>query len=284
MRDVLRISADGQKRSTISPTTSPKLANARSLATSAIALHPDGGLSLLVWARWLDSNGTEQKASQYIVTFDKDGKHQSDVEVDSPELIVFRLEVFGSGQFLLRGRRPMNLDEERLVVLSGSGQIQRDVDWPADSSVPQHADETIDPDKPPLPRWLTTVEHMVRGSDGRIYATRPGEEPGEHVVYAIGPSGVNEEALVLSGLPGEPRLTDLKASRSRLAATYVESGSRTPRSWIAVYDLNHKVEGEPAAPLAIYGPAPGVPIAYRQEGSSDRFTFVKGGKFVTMSR
>jgi hypothetical protein len=248
-----------------------------------MALHPDGALSLLVWARRVDENGTEEKAGQYIVTFDKDGRHQADVEVDSPELNVSRLEVFGSGQFLLRGRRTTNLDEERLMVFSASGQFLRDVDWAADSSVPQDPAETTNLDEPPRPRWLTQVEHMLRGGDGRIYVTRPGEEPGEHVVHAISPSGVSEEVLVLPRLVGEPRLSDLKASRNRLAAAYVESIGQTLRSWIAVYDLHYKVEGESPTPLALYGPAPGVLIAYRREGSSDRFTFVKEGKFVTMS-
>lgn len=126
-RDVLRISADGKKRSVFSPMTSAKFATATNVATATIALDPDGALSVVVWARWRDSSGHDEKRGQYIVSFDKEGRYRSEVEVDWRDLAVIQFEAFGSGQFLLRGRRGTNPNEIRLAILSDTGQNLQDV-------------------------------------------------------------------------------------------------------------------------------------------------------------
>jgi hypothetical protein len=272
-RDVLRISADGKKRSTLSPIKSSKLATATTVTTAGIALDPDGGLSMLVWARWRDSNGGEEKRGQYIVSFDKEGDYRSEVEVDWRELGVMQFEAFGSGKFLLRGRRT-NADEMRLAILSATGSLTDVVDWSEHSSEVPELNERSTPTRRPA------FGQMVRGGDGRIYVTQPGERPAETVVYAVSASGESERVYTLRPMPGDLPLVGMKAAGDRLAAVYLEHGGESGRWWIAIYG---NVASDLASPLAVYGPAPGVPISYRQEESGDRFTFLKGGNFMTMS-
>jgi hypothetical protein len=271
-RDVLRISGDGKERSTVSPIKSSKLATATTVTTAGIALDPDGALSMLVWAHWRDSTGGEDKRGQYIVSFDKGGDYRSEVEVDWREMGVMQFEAFGSGKFLLRGRWA-NADEMRLVVLLPTGSLQ-DIDW---SERPSQAPEPIERSSPPR---TASFGQMVRGGDGRIYVTQPGERPGETVVYAISPSGQSERVYTLRPMPGDLPLVGMKAAGDRLAAVYVENSGDKGRWWIAIYG---NVASDVAAPLAVYGPAPAAPISYRLEESGDRFTFLKGGNFMTMS-
>jgi hypothetical protein len=276
LRDVLRISGDGKKRSTLSPMKSSKFANATTVTTRAIALDPEGALSMLTWARWPDSSSGEEKNGQYIVSFDKDGEYRSEAEVDWRELGVTQFEAFGSGRFLLRGRRVTNADEMRLAVFSANGQTLVDVvDWSDSSGAPE-------PKEHPARRRMASFDQMVRGGDGRIYVTQPAELPDENVVYAINTSGETEKVCTLPRLLGGPSFVGLKAAADRLAAVYVEGGSGTERFWIAIYDSVAANSGG-TSPLAVYGPAPGVPISYQHEESGDRFTFLKEGHFVTMS-
>jgi hypothetical protein len=275
-RDVLRLSADGKRKSTLSPVVSSKFANAK-VTTAAIALDPDGSLSMLIWARWDDSSGHKEKTGQYIVSLDKAGKYRTELEVNSRELGVTQFEAFGSGQFLLRGWEPIT-GESRLAILSANGQVQDVVAW----SDPTNA---LDPSAPPPATKRTTFNQMVRSGDGRIYVTQQGERSGENVVFAISASGQSERLFTLPRLPGEPPLRGLKAAGDRLAAVYLEtqetvSGGPKQRWWVAIYS-NAASEGD--LPLAVYGPAPGAPISYRQEDSGDRFTFLRQGQLVTMS-
>jgi hypothetical protein len=272
-RDVLRISADGKERSMLSPIKSSKLATATTVTTAGMALDPDGVLAMLVWARWRDSNGGEEKRGQYIVSFDKKGDYRSEVEVDWRELGVMQFEAFGSGKFLLRGRWT-NTDEMRLAILSASGSLKDVVDWSEHSSgVPELNERSTVTRR-------TAFGQMVLGGDGRIYVTQPGERPGETVVYAVSASGESERVYTLRPMPGDLPIVGMKAAGDRLAAVYLEHSGESERWWIAVYG---NVPSDPASPLAVYGPAPGVPISYRQEESGDRFTFLKGGNFMTMS-
>jgi hypothetical protein len=121
---------------------------------------------------------------------------------------------------------------------------------------------------------------MVRGGDGRIYVTRPGERPDETVVYAVSASGQSERVLTLRPIQGDLPLVGMKAAGDRLAAVYAENSGKQGRWWIAVYG---NTASDLTSLLAVYGPAPAAPIAYRLDESGDRFTFLKGGNFMTMS-
>jgi hypothetical protein len=232
---------------------------------------------MLTWARWPDSSSGEERNGQYIVCFDKDGEYRSEAEVDWRELEVTQFEAFGSGRFLLRGRRVTNAGEMRLAVFSANGQTLVDVvDWS------EHSSEGPELKERPARRRMASFDQMVRGGDGRIYVTQPGEQPDENVVYAINTSGEAEKVCTLRRLPGGPSFVGLKAAAARLAAVYVEGGGGTERFWIAIYD-SVAGDGGGTSPLAVYGPAPGVPISYQQVESGDRFTFLKEGHFVTMS-
>jgi hypothetical protein len=282
-RDVVRISADGKERTTLSPIKNPKLATATMVTTAAIALDPHGELSMLVWARWRDASGGEEKRGQYIVSFDNDGDYRSEVEVDWRELGVMQFEAFGSGRFLLRGRWT-NAEEIRLAILSPTGSLQ-DIDW---SERPSQMREPEEPNEPSTPRRTPSFGQMVRGGDGRIYVTHPGERPEETIIYAVSASGHSEKVYTLRPMLGDLPLVGMRAAGDRIAAVYLENSGDKGRWWIAVYsnaviDPTDSAASHIASPLAVYGPAPGVPVAYRLEESSDRFTFLKGGNFMTMS-
>ena len=81
---------------------------------------------------------------------------------------------------------------------------------------------------------------------------------------------------------GGKKLTDGQIAAIKSWIDQVEGGSGTERFWIAIYGT---VAGDTdgTAPLAVYGPAPRVPISYQHGESGDRFTFLKEGHFVTMS-
>jgi hypothetical protein len=277
-RDVLRVSADGKKTLIFSPASVSKFANADELKTFTIALDPDGGLSVLLWARWGES-GPSEKSGQYIVSFDKKGEYRSHFEVDWREILVDQFEVFGSGQFLVRGRRP-DRPEPRLVILSASGSDARDViAWPG---LYKNLEE-------PLPgSGMVKFDQIARGGDGRIYIAQLDARAGEDVVYAFRPSGDSEEVFMLRRIPKAPRLLAWKTSGDRFAAAYLRPDLRAKASpgelwgdyWIAVY--NNPIGAGDLEPT-IYGPAPGPPICYRHEEAGERFTFLQGGSLVTMS-
>jgi hypothetical protein len=271
-RDVLRVSADGKKRITFSPGKSSTFANATELTTIAVAVDRNGTLFMLIWARWREDIGQPEKSGQYIVSFDQKGECQSHLEVDWQEILVSQFEVFGSGEFLLRGRRT-HPAESRVAILSASGQTLKDVgSWsgkPLDEPSPESAAAKFD--------------QMARGRDGRIYLTQG--DPGQDgdVVYAISASGQSERVFKLPPLPKEPQLVGWKAADDRFAATYraeASSGERTGRWWIAVYS---NVTDGPEPETTLYGPAPGPPICYQHKRSRDRFTFLTGAQLVTMS-
>lgn len=261
-RDVLRVSADGKERATFSPAASPKFADADDVTTLAVAVDRDGVLYMLVWATW------GEKSAQYISSFDHKGKHRSDLEVDSQQILVHQFEVFGSGEFLLRGRRT-DTDEARLVVLSPEGILRDVVDHPTALL------------KEPSPARAGAFEYMVRGDDGRIYVTQPGGRQEGDVVYVLDALGQSTRAFKLAAMPNSRRLSMWQAAGDRLAATYLEesrsseaaSGGHTGRWWIVVYG---DVAGR-ARPQTIYGPAPGPPLCYQYEASRDTFTFLKDG-------
>jgi hypothetical protein len=275
-RDVLRVSADGKKRITFNPAVSSKFANAKELTTIAMALDRDGTLFMLIWARW---GGQGEKSGQYIVSFDKKGEYRSHLEVDWEEMLVHQFEVFGSGQFLLRGRRT-HTAEPRLAILSAAGQTLQDVvGWSGPSDLLEE----------PSPTSTAKFDHLARGGDGRIYVTQQDARQHEDVVYAFRSSGESEEVFKLRPMPRGPQLLGWKAAGDRFAATYLEreqqseasSGDQRGRWWIAVYS-NVADVGE--LQTTVYGPAPGPPLCYQHKGSGDRFTFLMDGtKLVTMS-
>ncbi len=270
---VLRISADGKKRLSFAPAAVAEFASASRLQTIAFALDSEGGLFILVWYEGGGQSG------QYIVSFDTNGGYRSYFEVDSREILVQQFEVFGSGQFLLRGSRPNG--EPRLAVLSGKGGELTDVFGRSGQHRP--------PAEPsPAKRGMVRLGHLARGGDGRIYLAEPDARQGEDVVYAFRPSGEGEEVLTLRAVPMAPQLVGWKAEGDRLAAAYYRpdpqpDGSTSERRgsyWIAVYGSVGAAGNEPPV---VYGPAPGTPICYWHEDSGDRFTFLHGGKLVTMA-
>ena len=75
-RGVLRVSADGKTRSTFDPAAASKFASAQEVTTGSIAVDRDGGLFMLVWARWADVSGQGERNGQYIVSFDRKGEYR----------------------------------------------------------------------------------------------------------------------------------------------------------------------------------------------------------------
>jgi len=279
-RDVLRISANGKERMTLSPAAISKFAGAKELTTVAMALERQGTLFMLVRARWGERGSEAERSGQYLVSFDHKGEYRSVLEVDWQEMVVDQFEVFGSGQFLLRGRRT-HTSETRVAVLSAAGQTLEDVrGWAGYPSGPLEE---------PSPGSTPRFNHMVRGGDGRIYVAEQDALQDKAVVYAFGPSGESEELFKLRPMPRGPQLLGWKAAGDRFAAAYLEaeqqpegssSEDQRGRWWIAVYG-NLANGGELQT---IYGPAPGPPLCYQHKESEDRFTFlIDGAKFVRMS-
>ena len=271
-RAVLRISADGQRRFSFDPAAVPEFASAHELHTIGFALGPDGGLFALVWYEMGGQSG------QYILSFDKNGEYRSNFEVDSSEIVAQQLEVFGSGQFLLRGARPSG--EPRLAILSATGGKLKDVvGW---SPLPKSLEE------PSVKRGMVRRSQVARGDDGRIYLAEPDAREGMDAVYALGPHGQSQEIFTLRPMPDARELVGWKAAGGHFAAAYLRrdpqpdssSSDGRGRYWIAVYDAG---AGGRGAEPKVYGPAPGAPICYRHEESGDRFTFLRDGKLVTMS-
>jgi hypothetical protein len=266
-RDVLRLGADGKDRTTFSPGACTKLAGAKDIMTVAATLDREGTLHMLVWASWAEKTG------QFLVPFDRKGKPGSARDIDAQQILVHQFAVFGSGEFLLLGRRT-DTDEARLAILSDAGL--RDVlDHPTELSK-----EAVD--------GAADYRYMARGDDGRIYLIRPDGPDGREVVYTVTALGDVEKAFTLAPMRGSPRLSGLQASGGRLAATYLErdpstgatSGELRGRWWIAVYDNL----ADAGALQAIYGPAPGPPVCYEHRDSMDRFSFLKdGSRIVRMS-
>lgn len=273
-RQVLRIRADGKQRLTIDPAKCRRL-DGKQLTTGGLAVTPDGSPLLLVWATW----GEAGKGAQYLVPFDSKGECRSPVEVDWHEILVEQFEVFGSGDYLVRGRRT-ETSEPRIAVLSADGTNLRDiVGWAGQPSV--FPDDEAADDSP------HRFDFMARGDDGRIFVAEQDPSRDEVVVYAFAPSGVTETLLGLKPMPRDRRLMGLRSSGGRIAAVYfaegpeAESPSGEPRgrAWIAVYD-----SGAGGELQRLYGPAPGVPVCYERSGSEDRFTFVvDGDRLVTMA-
>lgn len=275
-RDVLRVSGDGKKQVTFSPAASTKFVSAAELKTKAIALGRHGTVFLLIWARWGDNGGQAEKSGQYIVSFNAKGEYQSHFEVDWREMLIHEFDVFGSGEFLLRGRRA-EAAESRLAILSASGRTLQDV-----------VGSSAKPSEEPSPEITPRFDHMARGGDGRIYLTEYNAEQDRTLIYAISESGESEQVFKLRPMWKDAQLMGWKAADDRFAAVYLVPERRPDASseeqsglwWIAVY--SHAVDE--AEPPTVYGPAPGPPICYKRRGSMDRFTFVTdGGKFLTMS-
>ena len=275
-RDVLRVSADGKKRVSFSPVASPKFASAAELTTIALGLDRNAALFMLVWARWRDNGDQAEQSGQYMLSFDQKGEYRSSVEIDWKDMLVHQFEVFGSGEFLLRGRGT-HTAEQRLVILSAGGKL-RDVEgWPGN-----FLDE-------PSPGSAPKFDHMVRGGDGRIYVTQEDVPKGGDVVYAISASGESERVFKLPRMRKNPKLMGWKAAGRYFAATYLDaarrlrdsSGEERGRWWVSVFsDVTDGAEPE----ATVYGPAPGPLLCYEHKGSRDRFIFVMdGAKLVTMS-
>jgi hypothetical protein len=214
--------------------------------------NPGGTLFALVWAT------REEIGRYYIVAFDNNGSYESRQEIRPEEMSVGRFEVFGSGDFLLLGRRPYS-NSTRLAVMSPGGSNLFDV-------ISSATEDVVAEDAPPPP---FPGQHIARGGDGRIYFVPEGKK----VVYFVDSSGYSQEAFKLAPMPRNRRLVDLKAAGQRLAVIYFEERPQGKgRLWIAIY---HASLGEL---LAVYGPADGLPIRYEYSDGQDRFTLLKDEK------
>jgi hypothetical protein len=273
-REVLRISADGKKRAIFDPALGSRFAGAKELKALAMALDRDGRLFVLLWARWSETQGPGEKAGQYIVSFDRDARYRSHLEVDWHQMLVHQLELFGSGELLLRGRRT-HTDQPRVAILSPGGRSLQDVrGW---AGMSRGLDE-------PAPRGRIRFDHMVRGGDGRIYAAEHDEPLGKVVVYAFDPSGDAEEVFRLRPMGREPRMLGWLSAGSRFAAAYLRAdapeGSDQTGQWMVAVYRESSAGGELET---LYAPAPSEPVCYQRRGSEDVFTFLTGSKLVKMS-
>jgi hypothetical protein len=255
--DILAVSADGKRTSVLSPRTIPAFADADEITTLGIAIDPSGTLLALVWVPRGEAGGRH-----YIVSFDKNGGYRSRLEIEPDEIAVGQFEVFGSGDFLLRGQRPYS-EGVRVVVMSAGGGDLHDVVSLSNEHVKDLAATLT---------FSSWSDHFVRGGDGRIYFVPAGEDS----VHLIEASGNSQEVFKLAPMPrNRRRLVDLRAAGQRLAAIYFEERPQNKgRHWIAVYDV---VLGER---LAVYGPASGIPVRYEYSDGQDRFTLLKDGQYL----
>jgi hypothetical protein len=268
-REVLRVSADGKKTTVLDPSRDKNLADAKRLTTSGLAVDAQGSPFLLSRAEFERLDGQASDVRYYIVSFNDKGEPRSRTRIDEQELHPIQFEVFGGGQFLLRGFDAQG-SKPRIAVLTGESALQDVVGWP------------VDPDEPPNPAQpLLESTQMVRGGDGRIYVTAPDRERNRTFVYAVDATGAMEEIIELRPLPRRPQLHGLLSASTRLAASYAESdseGNDGKHWWIAVYDVaNGDLQ-------SVYGPVTAAPVCYARTGSEDRFIFlVDGSKLVTMA-
>jgi hypothetical protein len=243
--DILRLSADGKKSTLYTPASAPEFADADEVSTFATALDPAGKLWALIWAPRGDGG------SQYITSFDESGRVGARIKVEDEDVVVQLFEVFGSGEFLLRGARSQP-PGVRLAVMASGGGAPRDVysrpeeSWNEKAAAPG------------------VTSHMARGADGRVYFVAEAHD----AIHVIEPSGESRRAFKLRAVPDNYRLVDLRAAGSRLAVVYFEGkpNEQGGRFWLATY------EAALGTRVAVYGPAQGVPVCYQYSGSQDRFT------------
>jgi len=266
--EIVGVSADGKKVTHFDPGSAPVFVGADELRTVTTAVDSHGILFALVWGPRGQASGR-----QHIVSFDKSGRYVSRVEIESDEISVEQFEIFGTGEFLLRGVRndaskvavvSGGRFVPRLAVMSGGGAPLRDVLGLPDEAGPESSKDP-DPSAPP------EFDYMIRGGDGRIYLARAGAS----FIYAIEASGQSQEAFPMARTPRNLRLAGLRASGGRLVATCRDERSRW---WMVVYDVALRER------VGLYGPVDGQPICYEYTGSTDEFTFLRdGNKLVTLS-
>jgi hypothetical protein len=277
--DILRVSADGKETTLIKPDAVPAFANADLVTTTSIALDARGSLHALV------SVTREESRNQYIVSFDSLGQHISHRRIDLDEILVHRFEVLGSGEFLLTGLRLGA--GPRVAVMAGEGDSLRDLSVFEDDksetapAAMQNEDQArppvASPAQRPAPPPASLPDRLARSGDGRFYLVPRGED--SKSVHAIEASGQSRFAFNLSPMAPNLRLVDLMAAGNRLSAVYYEERPESRAFfWLAVYDITL---GER---LAVYGPAPAIPICYKRTEGEDEFTLLKGANLVTVSR
>ncbi len=258
--DILFVSADGKKTTLFSPRAAPPFADAEEVRTVTTALDSSGTLHSLNWV-------VQGKLDhQYIVSFDKRGQYRSRLEVDHAELIVEKMDIFGSGEYLLRGvwRRPDGALAKRIVVMSANGGAYHDV-----SGLPMA--ELEDPDVGPA----FSSDQIVRGGDGQIYFA----SPADNAIYVIDPLGASQELFGLSPVPRKRKLMGLEADGQRLVTVYHEQLDATQgRFFLIVYDV---VLGEQ---VAAYEPVSAPPVCYQYAGQRDSFTLLKDAKYLVTMR
>jgi hypothetical protein len=218
----------------------------------ATALDLNGDLYVLTRSR------TDKGNRQDIVSYSRDGKYRSRVEIDAKEIIVDSFAVFGSGEFLLAGERPRSFTSDRLAVLSAGAPL-RDL-WLPSESEPNANGSTETSD-------VLTMGFAETGRDGRIYLVR---NRAKTHVYAISSSGEVDELFELSPPKGDATLSGIHVSHNRLAAIYqLAADSGRPARQIAVHELP---TGEL---LARYGPISNLVMCYQSaDGFPDQFTLL----------
>jgi len=246
-REVLRVGLDGDQ-TRFEPAGELGFGDLLEARPVSMTLGNEGAIHVLLWVE------RGHDGEQYVVSFDRTGRSRSARRVPWDEIMVRQMEVFDSGDLLLRGRGPGERID-RLSVLSEDGSLEDVLGWP---SIEKRA-----------------LDLMTRSVDGRVYILEQDRLGGESVVYAVSASGVAAPAFRLPPTPPDRSLVGLHAAGGRLAVAYKESPREEharARSWIAVY-----VPGAASAELEdLYGPGPGLPLCYAREGSRDLFTFFGG--------
>jgi hypothetical protein len=188
--DVTVISADGKKRTVLSLSAVPELADAEQVTTMSSAVDSTGTVFALVWAA-----RPERLGRQYIVSFDRTGRYRSHIDVDLDEMTVQRIGMFGSGEFLLKGVRSSG--NPRVATMPGIGGSLQDVITSGDD---RRRDRATD---------VTRVsDRLARAADGRIYFL----PEGDHSIYAISPTGASEKVFKLPPVSRKWRPFDVKAA------------------------------------------------------------------------
>ena len=206
-RAVLRISADGKKRFSFIPAPVSEFASAHELQTLSFALDPDGGLFMLVWHEMGGQSG------QYIVSFDKNGEYRSHFEVDSREILVQQLEVFGSGQFLAARASAGPASPGSRSFPRNGGELKDVVGW---SRPAQALGGTVACESRHRPGSARSRGAAMAGS------TLPSSMPGRVRMSStpFDPRVKAEEVFTLRPMPKAAQLLGWKAAGDRFAAAY----------------------------------------------------------------
>jgi hypothetical protein len=255
--DILVVSTDGKIKTVIKPEAVPAFAKADAISTVGLAFDSSSTLHAVVRV-------TEGKSrTQYLMSFDSDGKYRSRLEIDPGEMVVNRFAIQKSGDVLLVGTK-LGVGP-RIAIMEAGGGGFHDVFIGANEG---------DDHEQSLAGSPRVSDILLRGSDGRIYFVPRGQES----VHVIEASGESRFAFNLTPMARNVRLVDLEEANNRFAAVYFEEGlAQGGRVWVTVYDA---LLGER---VAVYGPIASLPVCFESRDGQDQFTLLSGGTLLTVS-